>query len=81
MGLTKTTTEELCMMFNPKIIEFLSRSELVQALPKSTIARAAPVAPTQEQPVWEQAGYGMAMAQTAMNSRGSHHGQPMQSKH
>ena len=35
MGLTKTTSDELSMMFNPRIIEFLSRSELVQALPKS----------------------------------------------
>ena len=35
MGFTKTTSDELAMMFNPKIIEFLSRSELVQALPKS----------------------------------------------
>lgn len=35
MGLTKTTSEELGHMFEPKVIDFLRRSELVQALPKS----------------------------------------------
>lgn len=34
MGLTKTTSEELSMMFDEKVIEFLNRSELVQALPQ-----------------------------------------------
>ena len=34
MGLTKTTSEELGHMFEPKVIDFLRRSELVQALPK-----------------------------------------------
>jgi len=36
MGLTKTTSDELSRMFEPKIIEFLRQSELVQALPKKT---------------------------------------------
>lgn len=34
MGLTKTTSDELSRMFEPKIVEFLKMSELVQALPK-----------------------------------------------
>lgn len=34
MGFTNTTSEELSQMFDGKIIDFLKRSELVQALPK-----------------------------------------------
>jgi len=33
MGLTKTTQAELSMMFNQRVIDFLNKSELVQALP------------------------------------------------
>jgi len=33
MGLTKTTSEELSMLFDSRIISFLSRSELIQTLP------------------------------------------------
>lgn len=32
MGLTKTSPEELEMMFDPKITEFLKKSELVQTV-------------------------------------------------
>ena len=34
MGLTRTTSKELSRMFDANIIDFLKRSELVQALPK-----------------------------------------------
>ena len=34
MGLTSTSSDELSKMFDPQIIDFLRRSELVQALPK-----------------------------------------------
>lgn len=47
MGLTKTTSDELGQMFDKKIIDFLKRSELVQALPK-TAARAHQVQTTVE---------------------------------
>lgn len=44
MGLTKTTSDELNQMFEPKVIEFLRKSELVQALP----LKQAPAAKTEE---------------------------------
>lgn len=46
MGLTKTTSDELSRMFEPKICEFLKQSELVQALPKE--ANSKPAAEGQE---------------------------------
>jgi len=72
MGLTKTTSDELSMMFNPRIIEFLSRSELVQALPKSQIARPAqPASPK------EATDYGIATEPTTQLSRNSQWGLTM----
>ena len=41
MGLTKTTSDELGKMFDRKIIDFLKRSELVQALPKQSETKKA----------------------------------------
>ena len=43
MGLTKTTSDELGKMFDRKIIDFLKRSELVQALPKQSETKKAHV--------------------------------------
>lgn len=46
MGLTKTTSEELSMMFDERVISFLNRSELVQALPQQqqvTTTRNSPM--------------------------------------
>lgn len=44
MGLTKTSPEELEMMFDPKITEFLKKSELVQTVQKKVEnSRATPL--------------------------------------
>ena len=79
MGLTRTTSKELSRMFDANIIDFLKRSELVQALPKKAKSPTASPGEVESEGLSEFASCGdetperIASANKTSGGKVSHH--------